>query len=126
MSAKLEVPTHPLDELLATKLRAFAQRDKGRDLFDLWWAGQRADVDPAEVVRVYGVYMERGGGAPDSAPELRAKAVAKAGRGVFEEVRPMLREGIADDVPAALEWLEAQLIARLRNDDGTRVFARTG
>jgi len=65
------------------------------------------------------------GGHPDSAPELRTKTVAKNERGIFEEVRPMLRFGIEHDTPAALEWFEAQIIARLRNDDGTLVFARS-
>jgi hypothetical protein len=37
----------------------------------------------------------------------------------------MLRSGIEYDTAAALEWFEAQIIARLRNDDGTRVFARS-
>ncbi len=124
VTGSVEVPTHSLEELLATKLRAFTQRDKGRDLFDLWWAKERQTVDPAEVVRLYGSYVARAGGTPDSAPEVRAKTIAKAERGIFDEVRPMLRSGIDYDVAAALEWFEAEVIARLRNDDGTRCFAR--
>lgn len=123
-TGSVEIPTHSLDELLATKLRAYTQRDKGRDLFDLWWAKEHATVDPAEVVRLYCVYVTNQGEAPDSAPELRARTIAKKGRGIFEDVRPMLRSGIQYDSAAALEWFEAQIIARLRNDDGTRVFAR--
>ena len=121
----VEVSTHKIDEVLATKLRAFTQRDKGRDLFDLWWAKERAVVDPAEVVRLYGVYIANQGGTADSAPELRAKTVAKKERGIFDEVRPMLRAGVDYDLAAGLEWFEAEVIARLRNDDGTRVFARS-
>jgi predicted nucleotidyltransferase component of viral defense system len=34
-AGRCEVPTHGLDELLGTKLRALYQRKKGRDLFDL-------------------------------------------------------------------------------------------
>ena len=69
----VEVPTHSLDELLSTKLRAYTQRDKGRDLFDLWWANEHEAVDSAEVVRLYGVYVTNQGRTPDSAPELRTK-----------------------------------------------------
>jgi len=120
----LEIPSHAIDEMLATKLRAFTQRDKGRDLFDLWRAYQHVVIDPAEIVRLYGVYMKAGGYVVDSAPELRSKTVAKSGKGIFEEVRPLLRDGIDYDVDAALEWFEEEIIARLRNDDGTRVFRR--
>lgn len=126
VTGSVELPTHSIDELLATKLRAFTQRDKGRDLFDIWWAKEHEHVDPAEVVRLYGTSMANRDGTPDSAPELRAKTVAKAERGIFEEVRPMLRSGVEYDVQAALEWFEAEVIARLRNDDGTRAFARSG
>lgn len=124
-TGSVEVSTHSLDELLSTKLRAYTQRDKGRDLFDLWWANEHEAVEPAEVVRLYGVYVTNQGRTPDSAPELRTKTLAKNERGIFEEVRPMLRSGIEYDTAAALEWFEAQIIARLRNDDGTRVFARS-
>lgn len=58
-TGSVEIPTHSLDELLATKLRAYTQRDKGRDLFDLWWAKEHATVDPAEVVRLYCVYVTK-------------------------------------------------------------------
>ena len=120
----VEIPSYGIDELLATKLRAFTQRDKGRDLFDLWWASEHARIDPAEITRLFGVYMANGGLVADSAPELRAKTAAKQAKGIFEEVRPLLRTGIAYDPAAALEWFEADIIARLRNDDGTRIFAR--
>jgi predicted nucleotidyltransferase component of viral defense system len=125
-AGSVEVPTHSIDELLATKLRAYTQRDKGRDLFDLWWASEHETVDLAEVVRLYGVYVTHQGGTADSAPELRAKTLAKIERGIFAEVRPMLRSGIEFDTTAALEWFEARIISRLRNDDGTRIFGRSG
>jgi len=124
VAGSIEIPSYAIDEMLATKLRAFAQRDKGRDLFDLWHASRNTAIDVDEIVRLFGVYMAAGGHVPDSAPELRNKTVAKSGKGIFDEVRPLLRAGIDYDVPAALEWFEEAIIARLRNDDGTRVFRR--
>lgn len=121
----VEIPTHTLNELLATKLRAFCQRDKGRDLFDLWWSHKNAELDPDEIVRLFHDYMARGGDVVDSAPELRAKTAAKQARGIFEEVGPLLRTGVDYDAAVAVEWFEATIIARLRNDDGTRLFARS-
>jgi predicted nucleotidyltransferase component of viral defense system len=121
----VEIPTHSLNELLATKLRAFCQRDKGRDLFDLWWSHRRDAIDPGEIVRLFLDYMSHGGDEADSAPELRAKLVAKHARGIFEEVRPLLRTGVEFDTEEALEWFETEFVGRLRNDDGTRLFTRT-
>ena len=124
-AGSVQIPTHSINELLATKLRAFCQRDKGRDLFDLWWAHRNAGIDEGEIVRLFMDYMHRGGDAVDSAPELRAKLAAEQARGIFEDVRPLLRSGIDFRVAEALQWFEAELIARLRNDDGTRLFARS-
>jgi predicted nucleotidyltransferase component of viral defense system len=47
------VPTYSLDELLATKLRALYQRKKGRDLFDLWYALNNADVNVEKVIKAF-------------------------------------------------------------------------
>lgn len=58
-SGSSRVSTYALDELLGTKLRALYQRRKGRDLFDLWWASQRAEVDLDRVVRCFGDYLRR-------------------------------------------------------------------
>lgn len=79
-------------------------------------------IDPDEIVRLFGVYLTAQGRAVDSAPELRAKTQAKAAKQIFDEVRPMLRDGVANKPAEALEWFEEAIIARLRNDDGTRVF----
>ena len=124
MHAAVSIPTYSIDELLATKLRAFCQRDKGRDLFDLWWSHQHATIDPGEIVRLFTEYMTKRGVAVDSAPELRAKTLAKQEKRIFDDVRPLLRAGIDYDPAEALEWFEEAIIARLRNDDGTRRFAR--
>jgi hypothetical protein len=55
-----EVATFSREEMLATKLRALLQRDKGRDLFDLSHA---VDVFPGlnerRVVEYFGRYLER-------------------------------------------------------------------
>ena len=58
-----EILTYSLDELLGTKLRALYQRKKGRDLFDLWYAFNRANPvpDAGRVVETFLKYMEHGG-----------------------------------------------------------------
>lgn len=108
------VPTYGLDELLATKLRALYQRSKGRDLFDLWWAAERADPDPERIVSVLRDYQAAAGRPMIRATELRANLDAKRTRGFAEEVRPLLRPGIAYEGTDALEWATATFIPLLR------------
>jgi len=56
-----EITTYELDEVLATKLRALYQRKKGRDLFDLWSASRKAQVDPKRLVKCFERYIEHDG-----------------------------------------------------------------
>jgi predicted nucleotidyltransferase component of viral defense system len=54
------------EELLATKLRALLQRDKGRDLLDLFHALEAFhDLNTARMVECFGLYLD-GGGTPIS------------------------------------------------------------
>src|SRR5690606_38820920 len=55
------VPTYGLDELLATKLRALYQRKKGRDLFDLYYALNNAQVDVENLIHGFRHYMKEEG-----------------------------------------------------------------
>jgi hypothetical protein len=57
-----DIPTFSREEILATKLRALLQRDKGRDLFDL---AHSLDIfkglKTGAVVRFFGQYLGRSG-----------------------------------------------------------------
>ena len=54
----LRVRTFHLDELLGTKLRALYQRRRGRDLFDLWDASRRGDVNPVRAIEAFQGYLK--------------------------------------------------------------------
>jgi predicted nucleotidyltransferase component of viral defense system len=55
-----EIATFSREELLATKLRALLQRDKGRDLLDLAHAlAVFPDLNKARVVECLGLYLQR-------------------------------------------------------------------
>jgi predicted nucleotidyltransferase component of viral defense system len=57
-----EVQTFSREEMLATKLRALLQRDKGRDLFDLARALERFEgLDAARVVALFAQYLQASG-----------------------------------------------------------------
>ena len=57
-SGTAHLTTYHFEELLGTKLRALYQRKKGRDLFDLYMALQRREVDVDKVLQCYRKYME--------------------------------------------------------------------
>ncbi len=112
VSNSAAVPTYELDELLATKLRALYQRRKGRDLFDLWWAHQQADPDPARIVALLREYQAAAGRPMIRADELRTNLAAKRTPSFLDETRPLLRVDIAYDA-AALDWVERTFIPLL-------------
>jgi len=57
-TGEAELVTYQFEELLGTKLRALYQRKKGRDLFDLYVALQRKEVNTSKVLECYKRYME--------------------------------------------------------------------
>ena len=107
------IRTYELDELLATKLRALYQRRRGRDLFDLWEAWNRANVDPARVVAAFGTYLEASGIRVTRADFERNLAGKAQDRAFLSDVMPMLAPGVGYDPLAALELAQQEFIVRL-------------
>lgn len=58
-TGKSKILSYDFDELLGTKIRAFYQRDKGRDLFDLWFALQQEQFNPKKAVFAFIEYIRR-------------------------------------------------------------------
>lgn len=52
-SGKANILTYTIDELIATKLRALYQRNKGRDLFDLWLVLEKNMIDTRKMVDIF-------------------------------------------------------------------------
>ena len=94
-----EIPTHPLEELMGTKLRALYQREKGRDIFDLWLA-LRDGADPGEIIGAFNHYM---GDDAFTYPQLRQNLGAKL---VSAEFNSDL-ETLVTEVPAGYEIASA-------------------
>lgn len=108
-----DVRTFHLDELLGTKLRALYQRRRGRDLFDLWDASRRGDVNPVRVIEAFQAYL-RAEDLRVTRAEFERNLAAKARNRLFiEEVTPMLAPGIAYDARAALDLVQREFIDRL-------------
>ena len=98
------IPTYSREEMLATKLRALLQRNKGRDLFDL--AQGLAVFETLDTGRVVDLFVHYLGAAEQaiSRSEAEARMFAKLARpGFVEDMRPLL----APDEANALtdEWV---------------------
>lgn len=63
-SGEASIPTYSREEMLATKLRALLQRDKGRDLYDLAHALEVFEgLDADRIVEMFGRYLDLSGQA---------------------------------------------------------------
>lgn len=106
------VRTYSLEELLATKLRALYQRQKGRDLYDLWYAAQQREVDLDRLFGLFAEYWTATGRAPLRRQDIVRNMADKARRGVFADVLPLLVPGTAYDPTAAETWFVETMIPR--------------
>lgn len=90
-SGAAEVATFSREEMLATKLRALLQREKGRDLYDLDHALDVFDgIDAARVVAHFGRYVALSGQAISRA-QAQERMFAKLARPRFlTDMRPLL------------------------------------
>jgi predicted nucleotidyltransferase component of viral defense system len=86
-----DIATFSREELLATKLRALLQRDKGRDLLDLFHALEAFhDLNTARMVECFGLYLD-GGGTPISRAQAEQRMFAKLAAPRFlTDIRPLL------------------------------------
>ena len=112
-SGAAPITTYALDELLGTKLRALYQRKKGRDLFDLWSAGNRAQVDPDRVAQCFLRYLSHEDITVSRAEFERNFAEKLADPRFAEDIRPLLSPDAAWDKEAAARYIENSMATRL-------------
>ncbi len=86
-----DVQTFSREEMLATKLRALLQRDKGRDLYDLGHALERFEgLDTARVAALFVRYLE-GAGQAISRAQAQQRMFAKLATPRFVlDMKPLL------------------------------------
>ena len=110
-----QVTTYGLEEILATKLRALYQRKKARDIYDLF-IGLEMGAVPAEVVRIFRAYAERGSLVITRAL-FEKNLSGKLRLASFTEDLPMLLPpGVAFDIDAASAKVHRELISLLPGD----------
>lgn len=113
-AGEADVPTYELEELMSTKLRALYQRDKGRDLFDLWLVLSERQHDPRRIVA--GLHHYMGAGAftyPQLSQNLRDKLGNAGFRADLDALVSDSQTGY--DVEAAAELVMEQLGSLLAN-----------
>lgn len=105
-----QVRTYPLEELLATKLRAHLQRQKGRDLYDLWYATTKREVDFARVYPIFLEYWAATGLQRPTRQRVREDMLTKKQAGTFAQVAPLLVPGNPYNPDDAKDWFEATVL----------------
>ena len=125
------IPTYSREEMLATKMRALLQRDKGRDLFDLSHALAVFDeLDAGRVIEIFRRYL-----AQQKLRLSRAQAeermFAKLNNpGFLADIRPLLAPTAAErlteeTMKAAFADIFTGLVARLPGNPWARTDEMT-
>ena len=109
------ITTYQLNELLGTKLRALYQRKKGRDLFDLAYALENAEVNADEIIRCYHRYISFVVEAPPTYKQFMANMEEKMADPEFTgDTVKLLRPGIQFNPQAAWEHVRETLVDKLQ------------
>ena len=115
-SGLASVRTYALDELLGTKLRALYQRKRGRDLFDIWYAKERAGTNADRIVECLRRYLEHDG-IRLSRAEFEANLHEKLADPTFgKDVEPLLAPAVSWDIEAAGRYVFQELAPCLPGD----------
>ena len=101
-SGEAAISTFSREEMLATKLRALLQRDKGRDLYDLAYALEVfEDLNVDRIVEMFGRYLGLSGQAISRA-QAEERMFAKLAKPRFLlDVRPLLPAAQAEALTEA-------------------------
>lgn len=106
--------TYSLEELLGTKLRALYQRNKGRDLFDLYWAYSLETINSENLIRCYKEYMNFSVGQSPTSKTFLANLENKTKEVDFSnDIQTILRPGIKYNLQKAFELIKVELIEKI-------------
>jgi len=109
-----KLTTYKIEELLGTKIRALYQRKKGRDLFDLYQALTKIDLDKDAIISCYKKYMEFSVGSAPSQKEFLLNMEEKMQDEYFiGDIMGLVRPSEQYDQIKAYELVKAELIDRM-------------
>jgi predicted nucleotidyltransferase component of viral defense system len=126
-SGQALVPSFSNEEMLATKLRALLQRDKGRDLFDISHAlSVFHDLDAEYVAALFSQYLQAQGLRISRAQAEERMFAKLASPGFLSDVRPLLAAEQADRLTnRTMKTAFADVLTRLVGDLSGERWART-
>lgn len=102
--------TFAIEELLATKLRAHLQRNKGRDLYDLWYAATQRTLDFAAIFRTFLGYWDATAPRRLTRDQVQQDFDRKKRAGIFGQVAPLLVPGTPYEPGDAAAWFEETVL----------------
>lgn len=114
-SGSARLTTYNLNELLGTKVRALYQRKKGRDLFDLYYASQVAEIDIPMIVRCFKEYMDKGSGLkpPTQKQFINNISEKEQDKDFTSDMSLLLRPEIEYNQTKAFEWIKNEVASRI-------------
>jgi predicted nucleotidyltransferase component of viral defense system len=114
-TVKTQMNGYDIHEMLGTKLRALFQRQRGRDLFDLYWALTLAkpSVVPAKIIESFEHYLRLERSVAGRSEFIAILDGHLADRGFCSDMNPLLRMGIAYDPQQAGELVKTKLLKLL-------------
>ena len=98
---------------MGTKLRAFYERDKGRDLFDLWFALQQPNFNAKKAVEAFLAYTRNEKKNITRAMFEMNFAEKQASGSFSQDISPLLAPGIDWNFAKAAKEVYEKLIALL-------------
>jgi len=119
----VNVPTFTNEEMLATKLRALLQRDKGRDLFDISHAlSVFENLDTNRTVDMFGKYLEKSDTQITRAQAEQRMFAKLASPRFLSDMRPLVTaeqaENINEDtIRNAFEAVFVELVQRIPGNE---------
>ena len=113
-SGECLLTSYELEELLGTKLRALYQRRKGRDLFDLYWALKKQQVDTKKLIHCYKTYIQFSVDKPPTQKQILANMEEKmTDREFLEDIHIILKPGVEYNNEEAWEVVKEKIIERI-------------
>ncbi|HZY35276.1 MAG TPA: nucleotidyl transferase AbiEii/AbiGii toxin family protein [Mucilaginibacter sp.] len=113
-TGRCDLTTYKLEELLGTKIRALYQRKKGRDLYDLYQALTKAELDKDAVIRCYKKYMDFSIGSSPTQKEYLLNLEDKMKDEYFTgDIMGLIRPDEEYDQLKAFELVKEELISRM-------------
>ena len=114
-SGEAVITTYNINELLGTKLRALYQRRKGRDLFDLYYAGQNIELNYEQIISCFKKYISFSTGKRlPSKKEFLLNIEEKENSAEFKgDMEALLRPGIKYNQSVAFKWIKSAIIEKI-------------